>query len=317
MNRIGGLIIGLQGHELTQIEQQWLQHPLVVGVILFTRNYKDKDQLIALTQGIRQINPDLLISVDHEGGRVQRFREGFTKLPAMNTLEETYHNDPKAALRASYSYGKTIATELASVGVDFTYAPVCDINYGHNDVIGDRAFHSDPVTTSLLVQAFYLGLRSRNSIGVAKHFPGHGYVEIDTHLGVAVDDRPLLEIIQNDLLPFKTLIEEGIEAIMPAHIIYKNFDAEHTAVSSPKWMNYLRDDLGFDGLIISDDLDMKGAEHLGSVVDKARKCFNAGVDILLCCNDFAAIEALLNALQDETIAEDTQQRLDFVHTKLA
>lgn len=317
MNRIGGLIIGLQGYELTQIEQQWLQHPLVVGVILFTRNYKDKDQLIALTQGIRQINPDLLISVDHEGGRVQRFREGFTKLPAMNTLAETYHNDPKAALRASYSYGKTIATELASVGVDFTYAPVCDINYGHNDVIGDRAFHSDPVTTSLLVQAFYLGLRSRNSIGVAKHFPGHGYVEIDTHLGVAVDDRPLLEIIQNDLLPFKTLIEEGIEAIMPAHIIYKNFDAEHTAVSSPKWMNYLRDDLGFDGLIISDDLDMKGAEHLGSVVDKAHKCFNAGVDILLCCNDFAAIEALLNALQDETIAEDTQQRLDFVHTKLA
>lgn len=317
MNRIGGLIIGLQGYELTQIEQQWLQHPLVVGVILFTRNYKDKDQLIALTQGIRQINPDLLISVDHEGGRVQRFREGFTKLPAMNTLEETYHNDPKAALRASYSYGKTIATELASVGVDFTYAPVCDINYGHNDVIGDRAFHSDPVTTSLLVQAFYLGLRSRNSIGVAKHFPGHGYVEIDTHLGVAVDDRPLLEIIQNDLLPFKTLIEEGIEVIMPAHIIYKNFDAEHTAVSSPKWMNYLRDDLGFDGLIISDDLDMKGAEHLGSVVDKAHKCFNAGVDILLCCNDFTAIEALLNALQDETIAEDTQQRLDFVHTKLA
>lgn len=139
MNRIGGLIIGLQGYELTQIEQQWLQHPLVVGVILFIRNYKDKDQLIALTQGIRQINPDLLISVDHEGGRVQRFREGFTKLPAMNTLEETYHNDPKAALRASYSYGKTIATELASVGVDFTYAPVCDINYGHNDVIGDRS----------------------------------------------------------------------------------------------------------------------------------------------------------------------------------
>lgn len=317
MNRIGGLIIGLQGYELTQIEQQWLQHPLVVGVILFTRNYKDKDQLIALTQGIRQINPDLLISVDHEGGRVQRFREGFTKLPAMNTLEETYHNDPKVALRASYSYGKTIATELASVGVDFTYAPVCDINYGNNDVIGDRAFHSDPVTTSLLVQAFYLGLRSRNSIGVAKHFPGHGYVEIDTHLGVAVDDRPLLEIIQNDLLPFKTLIEEGIEVIMPAHIIYKNFDAEHTVVSSPKWMNYLRDDLGFDGLIISDDLDMKGAEHLGSVVDKAHKCFNAGVDILLCCNDFTAIETLLNALQNETIAEDTQQRLDFVHTKLA
>lgn len=317
MNRIGGLIIGLQGHELTQVEQQWLQHPLVVGVILFTRNYKDKDQLINLTQNIRQINSNLLISVDHEGGRVQRFREGFTKLPAMNTLEATYHNDPKLALRTAYDYGKTIAKELASVGVDFTYAPVCDINYGHNDVIGDRAFHSDPVTASLLVQAFYLGLRSRNSIGVAKHFPGHGYVEIDTHLGMAVDDRPLLEIIQNDLLPFKTLIEEGIEAIMPAHIIYKNFDAEYTAVSSPRWMKYLRDDLGFDGLIISDDLDMKGAEHLGNVVEKACTCFNAGVDILLCCNDFSAIEELLTALHNESIFADTQQRLDFVHAKLA
>lgn len=317
MNRIGGLIIGLQGHELTQAEQQWLQHPLVAGVILFTRNYKDKDQLIHLTQNIRKINSDLLISVDHEGGRVQRFREGFTQLPAMNTLEEIYHNDLKLALRTAYSYGKTIAAELGSVGVDFTYAPVCDINYGHNDVIGDRAFHSDPMTASLLVQAFYLGLRSRNSIGVAKHFPGHGYVEIDTHLGVAVDDRPLLEVIQNDVLPFKTLIEEGIEVIMPSHIIYKNFDAEHTAVSSVKWMSYLRDELGFDGLIVSDDLDMKGAEHLGSVVEKAHKCFNAGVDLLLCCNDSQAIETLLTALKNERIAVDTQQRLDFVRAKLA
>ncbi|GAA5095044.1 beta-N-acetylhexosaminidase [Wohlfahrtiimonas larvae] len=317
MSRVGGLIIGLQGYELTHIEQQWLQHPLVVGVILFTRNYKDKNQLIDLTKNIREINSNLLISVDHEGGRVQRFREGFTCLPPMNTLEEVYHNDPKLALRTAYSYGKTIATELASVGVDFTYAPVCDINYGNNDVIGDRAFHSDPVTTSLLVQAFYLGLRSRNSIGVAKHFPGHGYVAIDTHLGLAVDDRPLLEIIQNDILPFKTLIEEGIEAIMPSHIIYKNFDDQHTAISSPKWINYLRSDLGFDGLIISDDLDMKGAEHLGSVVEKSYACFDAGVDLLLCCNDFTAIETLLSTLQNEIIAEDTQQRLDFVHTKLA
>lgn len=317
MKRIGGLIIGLQGYELTQTEMQWLQHPLVVGVILFTRNYKNKEQLIQLTQSIRQIDGNLLISVDHEGGRVQRFREGFTELPAMNTLEATYHNDPKLALRTAYDYGKTIAKELAEVGVDFTYAPVCDINYGNNDVIGDRAFHSDPVTVSLLVQAFYLGLRSRNSIGVAKHFPGHGYVAIDTHLGVAVDDRPLLEIIQNDLLPFKTLIEEGIEAMMPAHIIYKNFDAEHTAVSSPKWLKYLRDDLGFDGLLISDDLDMKGAEHLGSVVDKAQKCFNAGMDLLLCCNNFAAIDELLAALEHEHISNDTQQRLDFILAKLA
>lgn len=317
MNRIGGLIIGLQGCELTQQEQLWLQHPLVVGVILFTRNYRDREQLVALTKSIRAIDSELLISVDHEGGRVQRFRDDFTQLPAMNSLESVYEKDPKQALKTAYIYGETIASELNSVGVDFSYAPVCDLNYGHNNVIGDRAFHHDAVTTSLLVQAFYQGLRAHNSIGVAKHFPGHGYVAIDTHLGVAYDDRPLSDIVQNDLLPFKTLIEEGIEAVMPAHIIYSDFDAKHTAVSSPKWMKYLRDELGFDGLIISDDLDMKGAEHLGAVTEKAQKCFDAGVDILLCCNDFTAIEQLLSAFEAQEIAPDVQQRLVFMQTKLA
>lgn len=317
MNRIGGLIIGLQGYELTPLEMQFLRHPLVVGVILFTRNYKDKEQLLALTTNIRDINSELLVTVDYEGGRVQRFREGFTNLPAMNTLEDMYGENPKTALKMAYNYGETIAIELNSVGVDFSYAPVCDLNHGCNEVIGDRAFHRDAVTTSLLTQAFYQGLRAHNSIGVAKHFPGHGFVEVDTHLGIAYDHRSLKDIMSNDVLPFKNLIEEGIEAIMPAHIIYPEFDAEDTAVSSSKWMSFLRDDLGFDGLIISDDLDMKGADHLGSIVEKALKCFNAGVDILLCCNDFSAIEELLLALKDEHINRETQERLDFVQTKLS
>lgn len=317
MSRVGGLIIGLQGTELTLIEREWLKHSLVVGVILFTRNYKNKDQLKMLTQTIREINEDLLISVDHEGGRVQRFREEFTRLPAMNQLEQMYEDNPKEALKKSYDYGSLIAYELKSVGVDFSYAPVCDINYGKNEVIGDRSFHSEAIAVSLLVQAFYQGLRSQNSIGVAKHFPGHGYVEIDTHLGVAHDYRSVKEILNNDVLPFKNLIEEGIEAIMPAHIIYDDFDAEHTAVSSPKWMKYLRDDLGFDGLIISDDLDMKGAEHLGSMVEKAQKCFDAGVDILLCCNDFNAIQLLLDQYKNAVISDEVIHRLEFIQTKLS
>lgn len=317
MSRIGGLIIGLHGTELTNVEQEWLRHPLVVGVILFTRNYQNKYQLKKLTKSIRDINEDLLISVDHEGGRVQRFREEFTRLPAMNQLEKLYEENPKEALKTAYDYGSLIAAELKSVGVDFSYAPVCDINYGQNEVIGDRSFHCEAIAVSLLVQAFYQGLRSQNSIGVAKHFPGHGYVAIDTHLGLAHDYRSTKEILNNDILPFKNLIEEGIEVIMPAHIIYDDFDAEHTAVSSPKWMKYLRDDLAFDGLIISDDLDMKGAEHLGSMVEKAQKCFDAGVDILLCCNDFEAIQLLLNEYSESSISEEVLNRLEFIQTKLS
>lgn len=316
MDRVGGLIIGLSGLILTDKEKQWLQHPLVVGVILFTRNYHDKAQLKNLTRSIRAENPELLISVDHEGGRVQRFRNEFTVLPPMNQLEKEYFIDPKQTLKTAYSYGEIIASELKSVGVDFSYAPVCDLNYGRNNVIGDRAFHSESIPTSLLVQSFYQGLRAHNSIGVAKHFPGHGYVAIDTHLGIAYDDRPFQQIVAQDILPFKVLIEEGIEAIMPSHIVYTDFDAEHTAVSSAKWMHYLRHDLGFDGLIISDDLDMKGAEHLGNVVDKCHTCFNAGVDVLLCCNDFDAIENLLEDSKKLVISEDVHSRLSFIKAQL-
>lgn len=317
MSRIGGLIIGISGHALTDKERVSLQSPLVVGVILFTRNYQNKEQLKSLTTEIRQINPQLLISVDHEGGRVQRFRDGFTRLPAMNELESAYQHAPREALKKAHSYGETIASELKSVGVDFSYAPVCDLNYGHNEVIGDRSFHCDPISATLLVQSFYQGLRAQNSIGVAKHFPGHGFVAIDTHLGLAHDDREWNDIVKNDLLPFKTLIDEGIEAIMPAHIIYQSFDPDNTVVSSSKWLNYLREDLEFDGLIISDDLDMKGAEHLGTIAEKAQKCFDAGVDILLCCNDFSAIDELLEFYNDHTISAEVKQRLDCLHAKLA
>ena len=288
------VFIGISGIVLTDEEKEWLKHPLVGGVILFARNYQDIPQLVALTASIKKVNPALLISVDHEGGRVQRFREDFTKIPAMRTLGELYDTDPEKALESAYGAGALIVKELREVGVDFSYAPVCDLDYGVNPAIGDRAFHSDVAAVSKLVVQFYEGLKSKGSIGVAKHFPGHGFVNIDTHLAIAKDDRTLADLEQTDLLPFKKLIRAGIEGMMPAHIIFSALDAENTAVTSPKWMQYLRETLGFTGVIISDDLDMKGADHLGTVQEKVSACFDAGINIVLLCNDMSAIRALLS-----------------------
>lgn len=288
------VFIGISGIVLTEEERAWLQHPLVGGVILFSRNYRDITQLKALTAGIKAINPHLLISVDHEGGRVQRFREHFTKLPAMRTLGVLYDQNPEAALEEAFAIGRLIATELQSVGVDFSYAPVCDLDYGVNPAIGDRAFHENAAVVAKLVTQFYEGLKAEGSIGVAKHFPGHGFINIDTHLAMAKDDRALALLEKTDLLPFKKLIRAGIEALMPAHIIFSALDAENTVITSKAWMQYLRATLGFSGVIISDDLDMKGAAHLGSVQEKVTACFDAGINIVLLCNDMSAIRELLD-----------------------
>src|SRR5699024_7806938 len=254
------VFIGVSGLVLTDEEKEWLIHPLVGGVILFSRNYQDIPQLKALTSSIKAINPALLISVDHEGGRVQRFRENFTRLPAMRVLGTVYDQDPEKALEQAFSAGSVIAKELKAVGVDFSYAPVCDLDYGVNPAIGDRAFHHNAAIVAKLVTQFYEGLKSEGSIGVAKHFHGHGFINIDTHLAIAKDDRSLEALEQADLLPFKKLIRAGIEALMPAHIIFPCLDAENTVITSKVWMQYLRETLGFSGVIISDDLDMKGAE---------------------------------------------------------
>lgn len=316
MQKTGGLIIGLQGTTVTTQERAWLMHPLVVGVILFTRNYESLEQLILLTAKIKMINPKLMISVDHEGGRVQRFREGFSRLPPMGSLRELYAQNMHSALMQAEHYGYVMASELKQVNVDFSYAPVCDIDYGHNTVIGDRAFHNEPDAVAALVMAFYQGIRRAGSIGVAKHFPGHGYVSVDTHLGIGIDERSLDEIERTDLLPFITLIDAGIEGVMPAHIIYTAMDDAHTAVTSRIWLTYLRDVLHFEGAIISDDLDMKGAAHLGSAIEKAQACFDAGIDIILCCNDFAAIEDLLSLTTERVLSEDVRFRCEVMRAHL-
>ncbi len=291
----GGIIIGISSVRLTEEEKLWLNHPLVVGVILFKRNFESISQLKALCQEIKAISPNCIISVDHEGGRVQRFRDGFTVIPPMQSLGCKYDHSPCEALHDAYELGLIMTSELKSVGIDFSYAPVCDLDYQNNSVIGDRAFHHNPNVVAELVSAFYKGMKAAKGIGVAKHFPGHGYVAHDTHLEQSVDDRSLSELELKDLIPFKQLINDGIEAIMPSHIVYPCVDPIYSAVTSEKWHAYLREKLGFKGLIISDDLDMQGANFADNILKQAQFCFSSGIDIILCCNDFDRLRTLLGA----------------------
>lgn len=287
------VFIGISGRSLTDEETNWLRSEKVGGVILFARNYESKAQLKALTDSIKAVRSELLISVDHEGGRVQRFRDGFTQIPPMRTLGDAYDFDPDKALLEATEYGETIGRELQDVGVDFSYTPVCDLDFGLNSAIGDRAFHYDPYVVAKLAAALHKGLNRAGSVGIAKHFPGHGYVAADTHLEMARDTRTLDELWQFDLIPFREIINAGIEGVMPSHIIYDAIDPDYSAVSSKKCMTFLREELDFQGVIISDDLDMKAADALGDVHDKVAACFNAGIDIVLLCNDFDAIRAYL------------------------
>lgn len=284
------IFIGLSGLSLTPEEKNWLLSPKVGGVILFQRNFSSLQQLKRLTNAIKELRDSLLVSVDHEGGRVQRFHQGFTTIPPMRELGISYDQNPKDALAQAKHYGHIIARELKEVGIDFSYTPVCDLDYGVNPAIGSRAFHRDPLIVASLARALYQGLKEGGSIGVAKHFPGHGYCQIDTHLEKAVDNRPLATLMENDLLPFKALIEEGVEAIMPSHIIYPTLDKKRSALTSPRWIAFLREELGFKGAIISDDLDMKAfLDDSYTIEEKVDYCFKAGVNIALLCNNFTNI----------------------------
>ncbi len=293
----GQLMIGIQGHTLTPLEIQWLQHPHVAGVILFQRNYDSVTKIAALCKTIRTHNADLLIGIDQEGGRVQRLKYPFTIFPAVRHLGHyASQHGLFSASRLGFSIGYLIAIELQAVGIDFAFAPVTDIDYQNNSVIGDRAFADNALVVSQLTQAFYQGQKAAGSIGVAKHFPGHGFVTQDSHHATPVDNRPL-EIIMNDLTPFANLIQANIEGIMPAHIIYTATDSKHTALYSPFWQHYLRQTLNFKGLIISDDMDMQGAQNL-SATEKASLAFANGVQVLLCCNEQKTIIDILNYTYD-------------------
>lgn len=293
---VGPAIIDVEGSVLGSADRARLRHPAAGGVILFSRNYREPAQLRALVGEIRALQRELLLCVDHEGGRVQRFRAGFTPLPAMRRVGALWDRDREAARAAAHAAGVVIAAELAEYDVDFSFAPVLDLDYGTSTVIGDRAFHADPLAVGELAAAFIAGLADCGMAAVGKHFPGHGYAAADSHVEVPRDDRTFEEIFARDVAPYRPAIAAGLAAVMPAHVVYTRVDPLPAGYSSFWLQQILRGRLGFDGLIFSDDLSMKGATTAGGVAERARMALAAGCDMVLLCNDPAGQEELLDSL---------------------
>jgi beta-N-acetylhexosaminidase len=307
---LGPIMLGVAGLELAEDDCVRLAHPMVGGVILFTRNYASPGQLKALTRAIKAPrSPELLIAVDHEGGRVQRFRDGFTAIPPMRELGNLWDSDRHDATSVAHSVGYVIARELAAHGVDFSFAPVLDIDHGNSSVIGNRAFHNHAKAVAALACALQAGMRAGGMTTVGKHYPGHGYARADSHVAVPIDERALAEIEASDLVPFMRMTEEGMGAVMPAHVVYPKID-DRPAGFSPIWLKeILRGRMGFAGAIISDDLGMEGASTAGGLVERARAALAAGCDLIISSNDFAAADKLLAEL-DFTESEGSQATLE-------
>jgi beta-N-acetylhexosaminidase len=286
------LMIGVAGLQLLEREQGWLTAPGVAGVLLFSRNYQSREQLIALCDSIREVGGDeLLIAVDQEGGPVQRFRDGFTRLPALATIGAVYDRDPGEAVRLAEEHAWVMASELRASGVDFSFAPVVDLARG-NAAIGLRAFHADPAVTAELGQAYVRGMHLGGMAAVLKHFPGHGSVAADTHKAQAIDPRSLDEIRRDDLLPFAECIEARVEAVMMAHVIYPAVDSQPAGYSK-RWIGQiLRGELGFTGAVISDDISMAAAGTAGSVGARVQAHLDAGCDLVLACFPDVVDEAI-------------------------
>jgi beta-N-acetylhexosaminidase len=297
---LGPVMLDVAGTILTPEDEARLRHPLVGGVILFTRNYASIRQLKELTASIHALRtPALLIAVDHEGGRVQRFREGFTRIPAMRELGKIWDEHPKRAKHLAQQVGFVMASELRACGVDFSFTPVLDVDYGSSGVIGDRAFHSDPQAIAELAHSLLQGLRQGGMHTVGKHFPGHGFVRADSHLEIPVDDRSYTDIEFSDLIPFRQMVNFGLTAVMPAHVIYPKVDSLPAGFSK-KWLKQiLRHELNFDGCIFSDDLSMEGATVAGGIIQRASAALNAGCDMVLVCNKPLLADELLAGLHWE------------------
>ena len=296
-------MVDVVGPLLTDEDRERIRHPAAGAVILFARNYENPEQLAALTAEIERLRePALPVCVDHEGGRVQRFREGFTAIPPMRSLGKLWDRDGDLARQAATSIGYIIAAELGAHGVDFSFAPVLDLDYGGSSVIGDRALHFDPTAVGALGACLVRGLSQGGVAAVAKHFPGHGYAEADSHVAVPRDERAFKEILRKDLAPYKPVIDAGLAAVMPAHVIYPQVDA-NPAGYSPHWLQeVLRKQLGFQGIVFSDDLSMDGAAVAGGPPERARAALEAGCDMVLLCNNPAGLDALLESLKEVQLA---------------
>lgn len=282
----GAVIVDVAGYELTPEERQRLRHPGVGGVILFTRNFQDRQQLTELTQAIHEVRDEkLMIAVDHEGGRVQRFRDhGFTTLPAMRRLGQAWDRDPLAAMRAATDVGYVLASELRACGVDLSFTPVLDLDYEISIVIGERAFHRDPIVVTMLSRALIQGLAQAGMAACGKHFPGHGHIQADSHVAMATDHRELEAILAEDAKPYVGLGDGVLQAVMPAHVIYPRVD-DQPAGFSRRWIQeILRGRLNYQGVVFSDDLTMEAATVAGDIVSRANAALAAGCDMVLVCN---------------------------------
>ena len=306
------LIIDIGGTALNAADRRRLADPLVGGVIHFARNWQDRAQMSALNAEIKALRPDLLICVDHEGGRVQRFRtDGFTRLPAMRTLGELWMRDPMRATQAAVACGQVLAAELRACGVDFSFTPVLDLDYGESSVIGDRSFHRDPRVVALLARSLAHGLLQAGMANCGKHFPGHGFVRADSHVAIPVDRRSLKAILADDARPYDWL-GGTLAAVMPAHVIYPKVDAR-PAGFSPRWLQeILRGRLGFEGAVFSDDLSMEAARHIEgeqlSYTDAALAALEGGCDLALLCNQSIGESAVLDEVLDGFAAARRDER---------
>ncbi|MGQ0511581.1 MAG: beta-N-acetylhexosaminidase [Betaproteobacteria bacterium] len=294
---LGVVVLDPAGTALTDDDRRRMAHPAVGGVILFAHNYGNPEQLLELTAEIESLrDPALFVCVDHEGGRVQRFKAGFTTIPPMQRLGMLWDRDRDGALECAHAVGYVIAAELAAHGVDFSFTPVLDLDYGSSEVIGHRAFHYDPNAVGALAAALVKGLADAGSAAVAKHFPGHGYAAVDSHVGVPRDERRPVDVLRKDVAPYAPVIAAGLAGVMPAHVIYPEADPEPAGYSRYWLQEVLRARLGFDGLIFSDDLAMEGASTAGGIPERAHAALAAGCDMVLLCQDPGGQDALLAAL---------------------
>lgn len=306
------LLIDIKDKELAQEEVEMLEHPLVSGLILFARNFYDKQQIQALVKDIRsRVKKPLLITVDQEGGRVQRFREGFTKLPAMQSFNQLAQT-PEQATQLAKETGWLMAAEMFALDIDLSFAPVLDL--GHDcKAIGDRSFGQDPNTILPIAEAFIDGMLEMGMATTGKHFPGHGHVLADSHLETPFDDRPKAEIFSHDILPFKQLISKGkLSAIMPAHVVYTQCDSQPASGSAYWLKEILRKQLNFNGVIFSDDLGMKGAGFMGNFVERSEKAIQAGCDLLLLCNEPEGVVQVLDGLQYQPTQAQKERHLSLM-----
>ena len=307
---IGPLIVDIEGLVLTDGDRALLADPLIGGVILFSRNYSDPQQLHALIASLKNLprTSPLLISVDHEGGRVQRFKTAFTVIPPMRRLGQYYDRNPQASIHLAHMTGWLLAAELRLYGIDYSYTPVLDIDYHVNTMIGDRTFHQDPHVIIALTQALTGGVHEAGMVVVGKHFPGHGAVSADSHLTLPIDVRELSAFYDADLKPYQHLIQtQTLDAIMTAHVIYSEIDPDIPCFSTFWLQRVLRQTLDFQGVIISDDLSMEGAAYMGSYPLRVQKALEAGCDLLLICNNREAVIESIKALGSYYVPDPLMQ----------